>query len=176
MQIKPHEAHHIAVLAGQGETAKLKEAVNELAQRETASPAGILIACKDDFQQTAAHIAAKSGQTSNYSLPFHHSHGELQLTTSGKESILTLAELLESDDKKSTYFNMANRFTGDRPVHTAMRHGYLDVLKALVSNGADPTAKNRFGDMVVDYPGDYEPEEVQRVVEEYRDKMDKAEG
>ncbi|KAK4461208.1 hypothetical protein QBC42DRAFT_330359 [Cladorrhinum samala] len=155
MQIKPHEAHHIAVLAGQGETAKLKEAVNELAQRETASPAGILIACKDDFQQTAAHIAAKSGQT---------------------KSILTLAELLESDDKKSTYFNMANRFTGDRPVHTAMRHGYLDVLKALVSNGADPTAKNRFGDMVVDYPGDYEPEEVQRVVEEYRDKMDKARG
>ncbi|KAK4161239.1 hypothetical protein QBC43DRAFT_268925 [Cladorrhinum sp. PSN259] len=153
MHIKPQEAHHIAVLAGQGETAKLKAAVKDLAERESTSPGDVLIACKDDFQQTAAHIAAKSGQT---------------------KSILALAEILATDDNKTTYFNMANRFTGDRPVHTAMRRGYLDTLKALVSNGADPTVKNRFGDMVVDYPGDYEPEEVQRVVEEYKDRMDKA--
>ncbi|KAK3986372.1 hypothetical protein QBC44DRAFT_333399 [Cladorrhinum sp. PSN332] len=152
MQIKPQEAHHVAVLAGQGEIAKLKACVKELAEREATSPADILIACKDDFQQTAAHIAAKAGQT---------------------KSILALADLLGSDDKRTTYFNMANRFTGDRPVHTAMRHGYLDVFKALVSNGADPTVKNRFGDIVEDYPGDYEPEEVQRVVEEYRERVDK---
>jgi ankyrin repeat protein len=66
---------------------------------------------------------------------------------------------------------MANRFSGDRPVHTAMRHGFLDVFKALVAHGADPTVKNRFGDMISDYLGDFEPEEVQRVVEEYRQRV-----
>ncbi|KAK4224899.1 hypothetical protein QBC38DRAFT_369899 [Podospora fimiseda] len=152
MQIKPQEAHHIAVLAGQGEIAKLKTAVHELAGREEATPGDIIIACKDDFQQTAAHIAAKSGQT---------------------KSILALADLLETEERKTIYFNMANRFTGDRPVHTAMRHGYLDVFKTLVQNGADPTVKNRFGDKVEDYPGDFEVEEVQRVVEEFREKVDK---
>lgn len=63
---------------------------------------------------------------------------------------------------------MANRFTGDRPVHTAMRFGYLDVLRALVAHGADPTAKNRFGDTVLDYPGDYEMDEAKNIVDEYR--------
>lgn len=52
-----------------------------------------------------------------------------------------------------------------------MRHGFLDVFKALVANGADPTAKNRFGDTVADYPGDFEPEEVQQVLDEYRAGM-----
>lgn len=76
-----------------------------------------------------------------------------------------------SEEKKTIYFNMANRFTGDRPVHTAMRHGYLDVFKSLVRHGADPTITNRFGDRVVDYPGDYELEEVQAIVDEYTFKI-----
>jgi hypothetical protein len=88
-------------------------------------------------------------------------------------SIEVLAELVDDEDKKVIYFNMANRFTFDRPVHTAMRHGYLDVLKALVKHGADPTVKNRFGDAVVDYQGDYEPEEVQRVIDEYNARIAK---
>lgn len=69
MHISPQEAHHVAVLAGQGECAKLVTAVKALALREHESPADILIACKDDFQQTAAHIAAKSGQSSVWTLP-----------------------------------------------------------------------------------------------------------
>lgn len=85
-------------------------------------------------------------------------------------SIKTLAELLGSRENKIIYFNLANRFSGDRPVHTAMRHGHLALLKVLVANGADPTATNRFGDMIVDYLGDFEPEEVQRVVDEYEGK------
>lgn len=75
------------------------------------------------------------------------------------------------EEKKAVFFNMANRFTGDRPVHTAMRHGYFDVFKALVNHGADPTAKNRFGDAVTDYVGDYEQEEVQAIVNGYIQKM-----
>ncbi|KAK4197809.1 hypothetical protein QBC40DRAFT_180069 [Triangularia verruculosa] len=152
MHISPQEAHHVAVLAGQGECAKLTAAVKALARREHESPANILIACKDDFQQTAAHIAAKSGQS---------------------KSIDTLADLLDDDEKRAAYFNMANRFSGDRPIHTAMRHGYLDAFKALVTHGADPTMKNRFGDIVEDYPGDFDPEEVSQVVEDYRTRMDK---
>ncbi|KAK4192390.1 hypothetical protein QBC35DRAFT_221740 [Podospora australis] len=152
MHVKPQEAHHISVLAGQGEIKRLKSAVQELAARENVSTADLLISCKDDFQQTAAHIAAKSGQS---------------------KSIEALAELLDTPDKRSAYFNMANRFSGDRPVHTAMRHGYLDAFKALVENGADPTVKNRFGDRVVDYPADhYEQDEVHKVVDEYKDKLD----
>ncbi|KAK3694171.1 hypothetical protein B0T22DRAFT_437273 [Podospora appendiculata] len=147
MNITPQEAHHVSVLAGQGETAKLAVHVKHLAQRERASTADVVIACKDDFQQTAAHIAAKSGQ---------------------RVSIEKLAELLESDEKRAIYFNMANRFSGDRPVHTAMRHGYLHVFQALVRHGADPTAENRFGDSVMDYPGDHDQAEVQKVIDEYK--------
>ncbi|KXX75833.1 Ankyrin repeat domain-containing protein 27 [Madurella mycetomatis] len=150
MHITAQELHHISVLAGQGEIIKLRAAVKNLAERENTSTAEVLLACKDDFHQTAAHIAAKSGQT---------------------RSIQTLAELLDAEENKETYFNIANRFSGDRPVHTAMRHGFLDVFKALVTNGADPTVKNRFGDTVVDYPGDFEPEEVEQVLDEYRDRM-----
>lgn len=62
MHISPQESHHVSVLAGQGEVIKLVATVNALAQREKESPADVLIFCKDDFQQTAAHIAAKSGQ------------------------------------------------------------------------------------------------------------------
>ncbi|KAK0628351.1 hypothetical protein B0T17DRAFT_522516 [Bombardia bombarda] len=150
MYISPQESHYISVLAGQGELFMLSASVKNLAIRESVQPGDILIGCKDDFQQTAAHIAAKSGQ---------------------KESIEKLAELLDTDEKKKIYFNMANRFSGDRPTHTAMRHGYFDVLQALVRHGADPTAKNRFGDAVVDYIGDYEPEDVQRVVDDYKARM-----
>jgi len=60
-------------------------------------------------------------------------------------------------------------------VHTAMRHGYLEVLKVLVRHGADPTLPNRFGDKVMDYPGDYEQEEVRRIVEGFG-KMVEGDG
>ncbi|KAK5656473.1 hypothetical protein OQA88_4856 [Cercophora sp. LCS_1] len=154
MHIAQPESHHISVLASQGDLVKLRAAVKTLAQREGVSPADLLIACKDDFQNTAAHMAAKAGQA---------------------RSIEVLAELVDDEEKKVIYFNMANRFTFDRPVHTAMRHGYLDVLKALVKHGADPTVKNRFGDAVVDYQGDYEPEEVQQVIDEYSARIAKQE-
>ncbi len=63
MPVTQQESHQISVLAGQGETAKLATFVRELAAREGVSPGEILINCKDDFQQTAAHIAAAAGQT-----------------------------------------------------------------------------------------------------------------
>ena len=63
MHFTHQESHHISVLAGQGEIIKLRNHVQTLAKREATSPAEVLIACKDDFQQTAAHIAAKSGQS-----------------------------------------------------------------------------------------------------------------
>ncbi|KAK1780619.1 hypothetical protein QBC45DRAFT_98467 [Copromyces sp. CBS 386.78] len=147
MFITPQEAHSISVRAGQGDLAGLAAVVKSLARRENVTEAEVLISCKDDFQRTAAHIAAQLGQRS---------------------SIEALAVLLGSQENKTTYFNMANRFTGDRPVHTAMRFGYLDVLRALVAHGADPTAKNRFGDSVLDYPGDYEMDEAKSIVDEYR--------
>lgn len=147
MLITPQESHLISVRAGQGDLAGLAVFVKSLAQREKVTEAEVLISCKDDFQRTAAHIAAQLGQRS---------------------SIETLAALLDSEEDKTTYFNMANRFTGDRPVHTAMRFGYLEVLRTLVTHGADPTAKNRFGDTVLDYPGEYEMDEVKSIVDEYR--------
>lgn len=70
MHITQQESHDISVLAGQGELVKLRKAVHSLAERESASPADILIACKDDFQQTAAHMAAKGGQVRMFSAPF----------------------------------------------------------------------------------------------------------
>ncbi len=51
-----------------------------------------------------------------------------------------------------------------------MRHGYLAVFKVLVLYGADPTVSNRFGDKVVDYEGDFEPDEVQSIIDDYLKK------
>ncbi|KAK0753717.1 hypothetical protein B0T18DRAFT_302470, partial [Schizothecium vesticola] len=144
MAITDAESRHISVLAGEGDLPKLRAAVQALALREALCPADVLITCKDDYHQTAAHIAAKGGQA---------------------RSIETLADILATEEKKAVFFNMPNRFSGDRPVHTAMRHGYLEVLKVLVRHGADPTLPNRFGDKVMDYPGDYEQDEVRRIVE-----------
>lgn len=70
MHITAQESHHISVLAGQGEIIKLRAAVQSLAERENTSTAEVLLACKDDFHQTAAHIAAKSGQTRTICPPF----------------------------------------------------------------------------------------------------------
>ena len=167
MHITQQESHDVSVLAGQGELVKLRKAVHSLAERESASPADILIACKDDFQQTAAHMAAKGGQVRMFSAIL----SDMTCRSHRQGSIETLAELLGNEDKKVEYFNMANRFTGDRPAHTAMRNGYLDVFKTLVRHGADPTVKNRFGDAVTDYPGDYSPEEVQAVIDEYNERI-----
>lgn len=148
MHIAQTESHRVSVLAGQAEITQLCKTVRDLAEREHATPGEILIACKDDFQQTAAHIAAKAGQT---------------------RSIEALASLFDQDEaQKAVYFNAANRFSGDRPVHTAMRHGWIEVLRCLVRHGADPTAQNRFGDTVLDYEGDYEPGEVREILDVYR--------
>lgn len=69
MSATQRESHEISVLAGQGETAKLATLVREIAEREGASPGEILLGCKDDFQQTAAHIAAAAGQTRGFFRP-----------------------------------------------------------------------------------------------------------
>ncbi len=164
MAIAPHESHQIAVYAGQGEIVQLATLVRSLAQREDISPGQILISCKDDFQQTAAHMAAKAGHIRKSCWMFRVKRHFLTMVTG---SVETLAELLSTEENKTVYFNIANRFSGDRPAHTAMRHGFLGVLRALLANGADPMAKNRFGDMVVDYLSDFEPEEVLSVIEEH---------
>lgn len=63
MVITQDESRAISVLASQGEIIKLKRTVNSLAEREGLSVAELLMEAKDDFQQTAAHMAAKAGQT-----------------------------------------------------------------------------------------------------------------
>lgn len=62
MLITPQESHLISVRAGQGDLAGLAVFVKSLAQREKVTEAEVLISCKDDFQRTAAHIAAQLGQ------------------------------------------------------------------------------------------------------------------
>lgn len=71
MAITDAESRHISVLAGEGDLPKLRAAVQALALREALSPADVLITCKDDYHQTAAHIAAKGGQARKF--PFSYS-------------------------------------------------------------------------------------------------------
>lgn len=68
MAITDAESRHISVLAGEGDLPKLRAAVQALALREALSPADVLITCKDDYHQTAAHIAAKGGQARVFAL------------------------------------------------------------------------------------------------------------
>ncbi len=62
MAITEVEAHNVSVLAGQGELTELRAAARRLAVRENIALDDVLIACKDDFHQTSAHIASKAGQ------------------------------------------------------------------------------------------------------------------
>lgn len=63
MRISQEDLRKIAVLAGQGEVGEMTSLVNRYAEKERATTGWILLECKDDFHQTAAHIAAKAGQT-----------------------------------------------------------------------------------------------------------------
>ncbi len=199
MQISHAENHGLSVYAGQGEHVRLRDEVRRLAEREKTTPDEILIACKDDYHQTAAHIAAKAGQTGECVTQCTYLGGivwgadqsgdrvwkretradyffYLIFFWENPGSIEALAKLFTSDEKKVVFFNMANRFSGDRPVHTAMRHGYLEVLKAVVRHGGDPTVANRFGDKVVDYEGDYDPDEVKAIIDGYLERTGAAAG
>ncbi len=62
MAISEVEGHNVSVLAGQGELVELRAAVKRLAARENIALDDVLIACKDDYHQTSAHIASKAGQ------------------------------------------------------------------------------------------------------------------
>lgn len=55
---------------------------------------------------------------------------------------------------------MVNCFFGDWFIYIVMCYGYLDVFKVLVNYGVDLILKNCFGDVVEDYLGDFELEEV----------------
>lgn len=68
MAITDAESRHISVLAGEGDLPRLRAAVQALALREALCPADVLITCKDDYHQTAAHIAAKGGQARKHPL------------------------------------------------------------------------------------------------------------
>lgn len=70
MPVTRQESHQISVYAGQGEVAKLRSLVHDLAEREGMTTAEVLLASKDDYHQTAAHIAAKAGQTRTRSASF----------------------------------------------------------------------------------------------------------
>ena len=74
MVITDAESRHISVLAGEGDLPKLRAAVQALALREHMAPADVLITCKDDYHQTAAHIAAKGGQARMSPHSPTHSH------------------------------------------------------------------------------------------------------
>lgn len=56
-----------------------------------------------------------------------------------------------------------------------MRQGFLDAFRALVTAGADPTVRNRFGDAVTDYETgeEFGPEEVQAVVDAYLSRLNR---
>ena len=66
MTISSAESHHVSVLAGKADVIQLCKAVEDLALRECIPAGDVLIACKDDYHQTSAHIAAKVGQLSRF--------------------------------------------------------------------------------------------------------------
>ena len=87
-------------------------------------------------------------------------------------SIEALASLFDDDGQKHTFFNMKNRFSGDTPAHTAIRHGWLEVVRSLVEHGTNPLTTNRFGETILDYEEYFEPGEVTSIVDGYKKRLD----
>ncbi|KAI0017175.1 ankyrin [Xylariomycetidae sp. FL0641] len=136
------EIDDLIYVARAGEDADLTEMLQQLASRESASPAEILEAAREDQgKATCLHMAAANGHAKTVTLILSHlppkAPGMTPTSTAAPESQSETATATAT----ATYIDMQNAF-GNTALHWACLGGHLDIVKLLLSRGASPALAN----------------------------------
>ncbi|KAI1435972.1 ankyrin [Xylaria sp. CBS 124048] len=146
-KLSKDEIDDLVYLARAGEDADLTAMLKELAVRETATPADILIAAREEpSKATCLHMAAANGHAKTVTIILSY----LPLPTKGSSSAAAAAaapsstvseEASSPPQKDCAYIDLQNSF-GNSALHWACLRGHLDVVRLLLSRGASPTVEN----------------------------------
>ncbi|KAI1360134.1 ankyrin repeat-containing domain protein [Xylaria arbuscula] len=142
--LSEEEIDDLVYLARAGEDTDLTQMLQELATRESAIAADILIAAREEqTKATCLHMAAANGHAKTVTLILSY------LPVSTKASAAAAAPE-ESDDAEANqkpaqgepaYIDVQNSF-GNTALHWACLGGHLDTVKLLLSRGASPAIAN----------------------------------
>ncbi|KAL2020575.1 hypothetical protein VTK56DRAFT_8163 [Thermocarpiscus australiensis] len=121
-QLSDDEIDDLLYAARTGDQDELTTLLSSLAERETASPAEILVSAKDEGKSTCLHMATGNGHIEMVALLLSH------FASRPKE-------------EKQAFLDAPNEY-GNTGLHWAALGGHLPVVKLLVENGASPALAN----------------------------------
>ncbi|KAI1206885.1 ankyrin [Annulohypoxylon truncatum] len=141
-KLSEDEIDDLIYLARIGDDTELTEMVQELTNREAATPAEILEAARDDSKATCLHMASANGHAKTVTSILSH----FPPPKTSKAAITQASSTEDSSPStdvstETSYVNLQNSF-GNTALHWACLGGHLDVVKLLLSRGASPTAAN----------------------------------
>ncbi|KAI1123805.1 ankyrin [Nemania abortiva] len=135
------EIDDLIYLARAGEDTDLVEMLQELATRDAATPADILIAAREEQSKaTCLHMAAANGHAKTVTLilsylPVPAKASTAVATPTASEETIAVAQA------DPAYVDVQNTF-GNTALHWACLGGHLDIVKLLLSRGASPAIAN----------------------------------
>ncbi|KAI2633988.1 ankyrin repeat-containing domain protein [Xylaria nigripes] len=128
--LSSEEIDDLIYLARVGEDKDLGEMLQELAVRDGATVADVLVAARDEQGKgTCLHMAAANGHAKTVTLILSH----LPVPTKSAST--------PSPAPAPAYIDAQNAF-GNSALHWACLGGHLDTVKLLLSRGASPTIAN----------------------------------